>query len=233
VMTIKSTGKDGRSDKYWAATISVSLHLTLAAWVLLGSSETQQKQSHGVSSAPLFLHFLREDEFYQPLIAASQTEPSEDSAAESEPTSEQVVEATQGKTETAAAEAAVFAENSLPTPTTPASAAAQYPGSGYEFLDADPQLETPSYAPLKNAYLTALRATIQSKWVRQDRQHGRCSVTIQQTIGGGVVSATSRFCLLGEADRRALEAAALSAQPLPYAGFEQVFREDLTIEMGE
>lgn len=29
----------------------------------------------------------------------------------------------------------------------------------------------------------------------------------------------------------ALEAAALMAQPLPYAGFESVFSEDITLEM--
>lgn len=233
VMTIKSTGKDGRSDKYWAVSISISLHLALAGWVLLGLSETQQEQSHGASSAPLSSRFLGEDEFRQPLVAASQAEPLEDSAPEPEPISEQGLDATQGKTEATATEAAASADDSLPAPTAPASTAAQDSGSGYESPHADPQFETPSSDSIKNAYLAALRATIQSKWVRQDKQYGRCSVTLQQTAGGGVVSATSRSCMLDDADRRALEAAALAAQPLPYAGFEHVFREQLTVEMGE
>ena len=56
-------------------------------------------------------------------------------------------------------------------------------------------------------------------------------MTIQQTIGGQVTGAISKSCILGQADRRALEAAALAAQPLPYAGFERVFREQIPVEM--
>lgn len=41
----------------------------------------------------------------------------------------------------------------------------------------------------------------------------------------------SPACDLDEADRMALEAAALMAQPLSYAGFESVFSEDITLEM--
>lgn len=84
---------------------------------------------------------------------------------------------------------------------------------------------------LRTAYLAALRSAIERKWPRSSNRHGACSITLRQTIGGNVASSITSACDLEEADRMALEAAALMAQPLPYAGFESVFSEDITLEM--
>lgn len=76
---------------------------------------------------------------------------------------------------------------------------------------------------LRTAYLAALKAAInKQRWALGGRQ-GNCTLTITQTAGGLVGSALSNDCGMPRADRLALEAAALMAQPLPYAGYETVF----------
>lgn len=233
-MTIGLIYEGGRSDKYWAWAISISLHLAVAMWALIGTSETRQKQSYaGMSSAPLSSRFLGEDEFRQPLVAASLTKPLEDSASKPETGAILAVDPAIESPAATVMEAMASVRDAPTTHEASASATQDTGISGHESPTVSPQFEPPHYDPNESAYLTALRAAIQSKWIRQDRQNGRCSVTIQQTIGGRVVGATSRACMLSDADRRALEAAALAAQPLPYAGFEQVFQEHLTVQMGE
>ena len=55
-----------------------------------------------------------------------------------------------------------------------------------------------------------------------------CRVRIRQIVGGEVISATAdASCPYDEAGRRSIEAAVLRASPLPYAGFESVFRSDI------
>ncbi|WP_282296624.1 TonB C-terminal domain-containing protein [Stenotrophomonas sp. PS02289] len=58
----------------------------------------------------------------------------------------------------------------------------------------------------------------------------RCTVEIMQVPGGMVISArVTDDCPWDEAGKRSLEAAVLDAQPLPYHGFEQVFRRTLRV----
>lgn len=232
-MPPSSINKDDRSDKHWAWAVSIALHLAVTTWVLVRTSEAGQGQLQtGTSSASLSSRFIGSDEFRQPLITASSNEPSELPQPDPEPVTSAAI------TPVPEAATSVPAENaeSEPGPTSTSSASSsttQDAGAANENSVALPQLEANSYDPKVNAYLAAVRATIQSKWVRTSQQNGHCSVTIQQTIGGRVVGATATSCILGNADRQALEAAALAAQPLPYAGFEQAFREHLTVEMGQ
>lgn len=232
-MTTRSICEEDRADKYWAWTVSAALHVAAALWVLIEAPETQQGQSHaGPSSASLSAQFLGEDEFRQPLIAASPAKLIAVPAPAPEPAADHAVVPALETEAATTTEAAVSMHDALPTSSAPASTTQDEGISGHESSYTAPQFETPSYDAVENAYLAVLRAAIQSKWIRQDKQTGRCSVTIQQTVGGRVVSATSESCMLSDVDRQALEAAALLAQPLPYAGFEQVFQEYLTVEIG-
>lgn len=86
---------------------------------------------------------------------------------------------------------------------------------------------------LEARYLAALRQTIKSHWAapKSGKAGGTCSITIRQVPGGQVHSALSAECTLDQASRHALEAAALMAQPLPYQGFESVFRSEIVLEL--
>lgn len=88
-------------------------------------------------------------------------------------------------------------------------------------------------AGLKARYAAALQKAIESKWTRPETVPlgARCTLTIKQLPGGEVMSAdvVASSCNYDEAGRRSIEAAVLKAQPLPYAGFEQVFARTLTL----
>lgn len=228
----KSAGDVSHWDRYWGIAISAVLHLAAVMWALTGMSQAQQGKSvSGTSSGTLLLRILGDDEFRQPLVALPPVKPVSVVVAEPEP--ESVTNPTllpiHAITDVAISEALMPGQPSLVS-----SVAAAQPHGG----DAAGQVDTPMdvplestyYDPREQAYLMALRAAIQSKW---SRRSGRCSVTIQQTIGGQVIGAVSKSCVLSESDRRALEEAVLAAQPLPYAGFERVFQEQVTVKMEE
>lgn len=109
-------------------------------------------------------------------------------------------------------------------------------GDGMENL---PETENTSNLPtgssitgddIESRYIEALKETIYGKWkASSDSKSGSCDLTIQQTTGGSVLSAKLDNCDLPPAEQRALEAATLMAQPLPYIGFESVFLESRTI----
>ena len=85
---------------------------------------------------------------------------------------------------------------------------------------------------LESRYIATLKATIYSKWKTSNGgKLGSCDLTIQQAIGGSVLTAKLVNCNLSPAEQRAFEAATLMAQPLPYAGFESVFVENRTINV--
>lgn len=85
---------------------------------------------------------------------------------------------------------------------------------------------------LEGRYLAAIKRSVAAHWpASAGRKPGvSCTLTLYQTPGGQVQSAISKTCALDEADRRRLEAAALMAQPLPYEGFEAVFRKEVVLE---
>lgn len=85
---------------------------------------------------------------------------------------------------------------------------------------------------LRAAYLAAIRAAIHQHWNYQGAPQ-QCSLTIKQSPGGTVKSAIAGECSLTTQDRRALEAAALMAQPLPYAGFEDVYLDSVALDIVE
>ncbi len=74
-------------------------------------------------------------------------------------------------------------------------------------------------------YRASVRASIQQKWSElTDRPFpSGCTLAINQDVGGLVTATSAAGCRLSREDQLQLEAAALMAQPLPYAGFEDVF----------
>lgn len=231
----KLASEEGRLDRYWAAAISIALHLAMAVWVLTGTSEIRSGESTlGTSSGAPSLRWLGEDEFRQPLVALSSAKSTPVTNPEPEVTIDPTPLPSHAATNLAITEPATSEQTSPETSVaTAASTTPNADAAGQAASSVEMPLETLRYDSREQAYLMALRAAIQSKWTRQSTQDGLCAVTIQQTIGGQITGAISKSCTLGQADRRALEAAALAAQPLPYAGFERVFREQITVEMQE
>lgn len=87
-------------------------------------------------------------------------------------------------------------------------------------------------AGLLARYRTAIEAAVHAKWIRPDSvpPGAQCRLIIRQLPGGQVMSAeVSEPCAYDEQGRRSIEAAVLKAQPLPYAGFEEVFNRQLNM----
>jgi len=87
-------------------------------------------------------------------------------------------------------------------------------------------------AGLQARYAAALQEAILAKWTRPETVPlgSKCRLVIKQLPGGEVMSAeVSSPCAYDEMGKRSIEAAVLKAQPLPYAGFEQVFARTLTL----
>lgn len=80
-------------------------------------------------------------------------------------------------------------------------------------------------------YAAAIQAAIVPNWVHQDNlPMAPCEVHITQLPGGSVVSAVvDDSCPYDAAGRISVENAVLRSQPLPYKGFERVFRRNLTM----
>lgn len=229
-----SNGGGDLRDRSLAAAISVALHIAAVTWIWFvgdqagrGKSEAQgHSGSYGMSAS-----FVPADEFRQhieikPSLAGQQASATLQELSESAPT------------------APVESAGDLPDKTEPAetnissSLDATAPKSEIalaSLLDAGLTQGGDNAGGnnddgLRAAYLAALRAAIRQHWNHEaSPQH--CSVTIKQSPGGAVQSATTGACSLSPQERRTLEAAALMAQPLPYTGFEAVYADAITIEI--
>jgi colicin import membrane protein len=84
---------------------------------------------------------------------------------------------------------------------------------------------------LLSRYLFALQSTVTVNWLRPETALPglRCKVRIVQIPQGKVISANVVApCNTDEQTKRSLEAAVLRAAPLPYQGFESVFKREIT-----
>jgi colicin import membrane protein len=85
---------------------------------------------------------------------------------------------------------------------------------------------------LRARYAAALVNAIRSNWSRPDNvpRTVRCIIDITQLPGGKVIAVdVNSSCPYDALGKRSVEAAVLKAQPLPYAGFESVFRRKLEL----
>jgi colicin import membrane protein len=76
-------------------------------------------------------------------------------------------------------------------------------------------------------YIQAVHAAVTANWLRpaSDLPGLRCLVEIEQMPGGDVVQVSfGKPCNADAASRDAMQRAVKGASPLPYAGFESVFR---------
>jgi len=84
---------------------------------------------------------------------------------------------------------------------------------------------------LSAKYAAAIQQKVLAQWVRPPSvpPGQKCTINIRQLPGGQVMEAkVAPGCPYDEAGQRSIEAAVLSAQPLPYRGFESVFQRNLT-----
>lgn len=82
-------------------------------------------------------------------------------------------------------------------------------------------------------YAEVLRDAIMAKWHAPAglAADATCILDLRQTPGGRVTSAQAvEPCGFDAAGRDSIVAAALKAQPLPYAGYEQVFRPRMRLQ---
>lgn len=81
-------------------------------------------------------------------------------------------------------------------------------------------------------YAEALQDAIRSKWTSAAgvSPNTVCQLRIRQLPGGEVVSVDIVYrCAYNDEDQRSLVAAVMNAQPLPYRGFEAVWRRDFVL----
>jgi colicin import membrane protein len=81
-------------------------------------------------------------------------------------------------------------------------------------------------------YMAAIRDAVLRQWTRPESVElgQRCRISIRQIPGGEVVSVDiAPSCPYDALGRRSVEAAILKASPLPYAGFEDVFDRNVTL----
>lgn len=79
-------------------------------------------------------------------------------------------------------------------------------------------------------YTLAIQRAVEHNWLRPEtvRPGQPCKIRIRQIVGGEVIGVSmDPTCPYDDLGRRSVEAAVLKAQPLPYTGFESVFRPDL------
>lgn len=80
------------------------------------------------------------------------------------------------------------------------------------------------------AYQLAIQNAVERNWIRPDTipPGTPCRIRVVQIPGGDVISAeVMQPCAFDPIGQRSLEAAVLRAEPLPFAGFETVFRREL------
>lgn len=85
------------------------------------------------------------------------------------------------------------------------------------------------HTDLSDAYAAAIQNAVTPNWLRPvNMPDVPCVVHIVQLPGGDVMSAkVDASCPYDEAGRRSIENAVLRSQPLPYKGFESVFKRNL------
>ena len=82
---------------------------------------------------------------------------------------------------------------------------------------------------LRARYVQAIQSAIRANWLSPaDLPQAACKVRITQAPGGAVEEVVvDPACPYGELGRKSVIAAVKRAQPLPYKGFESVFRRTL------
>lgn len=241
MFTIRAMPIDAASDESWesrerslAIAISVLLHVSMFLLIWGGSAAGGLGESDDVGEGEgpgMSVDFLKGGEFRQRIDLISEPK---DSPADTVETSaiaqvalplppEDQIEAVDDQSIKDIAEADPTALEQGDHPSV---------SSSTEYLESTGSSSAGGSGEdgLRAAYLAALRAAVNKQWARSG-SNGKCSLVLKQSIGGAVQSAISADCELDAEAQRALEAAALMAQPLPYLGFESVFSSELQLDI--
>lgn len=228
---------DDRQDRYWAGTASAVLHLALIMLALAspaGGSRRSGNMSNG-NGASTVVSF-EPTEFRQKVELVARTDDSP-RPAESLPESiaNPPIELSQPLPEAPDAVSPSSSGNSSTVAQSPQAselvAGSQARASEGVASATAGSTGNPDSIGLRDAYLKALRAAIFNKWGRPNANLTGCTIALEQGINGLVVSARVSGCSLSSEERDSLESAALMAQPLPYAGYETVFQNELELSL--
>lgn len=220
---------DESRDQACAWAISIILHLMAFAWVWLGIGAAGAGKSDGAMSVGglgTSADFLAETVFRQrilPVTSSTERSSTDDAIGIAEDVAD-ATSALEHPIESALADTTdAIVDEAAPSVEGGAEAAVGL--GGKDMLEG----QSSEQNALRAAYLSALRTAIQAKWPHDDTVHP-CRLLLKQTPGGLVESSIAGDCELSIQDRRSLEAAALMAQPLPYAGFESVYSDTLILD---
>ena len=86
---------------------------------------------------------------------------------------------------------------------------------------------------LQTQWLAAIQAAVTQSWLRPDNlpKDVVCPVDITQIPGGQVINVhVESSCPYDEVGRKSMVNAVMRAQPLPYHGYEKVFRRQITLK---
>lgn len=229
---------DDRYDSYWASAASAVLHLTFLLLALMQVSGASGGVNNSASSGrALVVSFDPAEEFRQRINLTSLSEaankssttPTETSVPTShKPREVDVLEPDSAQTATSSGHRKddgplLIDATAAPTQSTTTSVSGP--------SDPTEQGGSSRDSGLQDAYLAAVRSAILTTWGKTGIDLKGCVLHVQQKTGGTVQAARVDGCVLDAAVRDELEAAALMAQPLPYAGYEAVFSEQLGLDL--
>ena len=210
--------RSGPVDRLWAAALATAMHLLLLAWIIdrAGQGNVGQGTGREGFGAGMSVTFVALPPSPQP--AAEVPTPTSDPASRARDGASEAARPTSEKGDRVESPILVSRPD-VPDQRDIRSGPFSAGGSTGDDLQA--------------SYHAALRAAIQRKWRELGTQRFPSGCRLQLALGpGGVVNATTAGgCDLPANIRQQLEAAALMAQPLPYAGYEPVFAPEVWLEL--
>lgn len=220
--------RSGLWDRLWAAALAAAVHLLLLAWLVdrAGQGNAGQSTGRDGSGAAMAVTFVALPP--SPQRAAETRKPTPDQASRERSGASEAMSSALAKTEPLLVDADTGVQASRPS--TPqalaeveqATRAASVEDSGGSSGD-----------DVQARYYAALRAAIQRKWrqLTQRKFPTGCELQLALGVGGAVNATTASACNLSTEERQQLEAAALMAQPLPYAGYEEAFSPTVLLRL--
>ena len=220
--------RSGPRDRLWAAALAAAMHLLLLAWLLDRAGQGNAGQSNGRDGfgAAMSVTFVALPPSPQP--AADTRKPTPDQALRDSDGVSEAMRSALAKKDPLLVDANTGVQASRPS--TPQAVA-----------DVEQATRAASAEPtggstgddMQASYHAALRAAIQRKWqhLTERKFPSGCELQLALGVGGAVNATTASACDLSTEERQQLEAAALMAQPLPYAGYEEAFSPTVLLRL--
>lgn len=220
--------RSGPRDRLWAAVLAAAIHLLLLAWLVdrAGQGNAGQRAGRDGSGAAMAVTFVALPASPQP--AAETRKPTPDQTSREHSGASEATRAALTETEPLLSDADTGVQASRTS--TPQAVA-----------DLEQATRAASIEPsggsagddVRASYHAALRASIQRKWrqLTQRKFPSGCELQLALGVGGAVNATTASACNLSTEERQQLEAAALMAQPLPYAGYEEAFSPTVLLRL--